>query len=137
VVLDELGVHLQTLGLGTLAETLFLDGLPQDAPGMGPPDLAAGLVETPGFPSATTHDSPGPSREHPVVQLLVRGAPYDYETPRQWAQDIWLALGSIRNTTLSGVFYLMVHPLQSVFKLRNDDYARRIVTAQFRIDKST
>jgi hypothetical protein len=137
VVLDELGVHLQTLGLGVLAETLFLDGFPQDAPGTATPDLVAALVETPGFPSESIHNTPAPSREHPVVQLLVRGAPYDYSTPRQWAQDIWMALGSIRNTTLSGVFYLSVHPMQSVSKLRNDDYARRIVTAQFRIDKST
>lgn len=137
MVLDELGIHLQTLGLGILAETLFLDGLPQDAPGMATPDLVAALVETPGFPSESIHNTPEPSREHPVVQLLVRGAPYDYATPRQWAQQIWMALGSIRNTALSGVFYLTVHPLQSVFKLRNDDYARRIVTAQFRIDKST
>jgi Bacteriophage minor capsid protein len=137
VVLDELGVHLQTLGLGILSETLFLDGFPQDAPGASTPDLVAALVETPGFPPDSIHNSPEPTREHPVVQLLVRGAPYDYVTPRQWAQQIWLALGSIRNTTLSGVFYLTVRPLQSVAKLRNDDYARRIVTAQFRIDKST
>jgi Bacteriophage minor capsid protein len=137
VVLDELGVHLQTLGLGILAETLFLDGLPQDAPGVSTPDLVAALVETPGFPPDYIHNTLEPSREHPVVQLLVRGAPWDYVTPRQWAQDIWIALGSIRNTLLSGVFYLTVRPLQSVSKLRNDDYARRIVTAQFRIDKST
>jgi Bacteriophage minor capsid protein len=137
VVLDELGVHLQTLGLGVLSETLFLDGFPQDAPGASTPDLIAALVETPGFPPDSIHNTPAPSREHPVVQLLVRGAPYDYVTPRQWAQQIWMALGSIRNMTLSGVFYLTVRPLQSVSKLRNDDYARRIVTAQFRIDKST
>jgi minor capsid protein len=137
VVLEELGVHLQTLGLGVLSETLFLDGFPQDAPGASTPDLIAALVETPGFPSDSVHGDTAPSREHPVVQLLVRGAPYDYATPRQWAQQIWLALGAIHNTPLSGVLYLSVHPMQSVFKLRNDDYARRIVTAQFRIDKST
>jgi Bacteriophage minor capsid protein len=137
VVLDELGTHLQSLGLGVLADTLFLDGFPEDAPGTSTPDLIAALVETPGFPPEAAHDSLEPSREHPVVQLLVRGAPYDYVTPRQWAQQIWMALGSIHNRTLSGVFYLSVRPLQSVAKLRNDDYGRRIVTAQFRIDKST
>jgi len=107
-----------------------------DAPGTTTADLIASLTETPGFPPEEVHDVVGPSREKPVVQLIVRGAPYDYATPRLWAQQIWVALGTIRNTSLSGVFYLWVKPLQSIAKLHDDDYARRLWTAQFRIDKN-
>ena len=82
------------------------------------------------------HDVVPPSRESNVVQILVRGAPYDYATARAWAQQIWVALGSIRNQALSGTYYLGVQPLQSPFKLRDDDYSRPILTGQFRIDKA-
>ena len=85
---------------------------------------------------STVHNDVVPSRERPVVQILTRGAPYDYATARTWAQDIWVALGSIRNQTLSGTFYLGVQPIQSVFKLRDDDYARPIMTCQFRCEKA-
>jgi hypothetical protein len=127
---------LQTAGLGTLGTTLFLGGLPVDAPNITTVDAITALVETPGFPAEYVHDVALPSREQPVVQILTRGAPYDYATARTWAQDIWVALGSIRNQALSGTFYLGVQPIQSVFKLRDDDFARPIMAAQFRCDKA-
>lgn len=136
MILDELGAYLQAEGLGTLGTTLFLGGLPVDAPGASTPDAIAALVETPGFPAVYVHDEVPPSRESNVVQILVRGAPYDYATARTWAQQIWMALGSIRNQALSGTFYLTVQPLNPVFKLRDDDYSRPILTAQVRIDKA-
>jgi len=135
-LLDELGAFLQAQSLGTLGSNLFLGGLPVDAPNATTPDACTALVETPGFPAIYVHDVVPPSREAPVVQILVRGAPYDYATARQWAQDIFLALGSIRNQTLSGTFYLGVQPIQSVFHLRQDDYNRPLMTCQFRVDKA-
>ena len=71
-----------------------------------------------------------------MIQILVRGAPYDYATARGWAQDIYLSLGHIRNQALSGTYYFWVMPIQSVFKLRDDDYARPIMTCQFRCGKA-
>lgn len=136
MLLEELGQYLEAEGLGVLGTTLFLGGLPVDAPNIQTQDAIAALVETPGFPAEYVHDVVPPSREMPVVQLLVRGAPYDYAGPRAWGQQIWGALGSIRNQALSGTFYLGVRPIQPVFKLRDDDFARPIMTAQFRIDKA-
>ena len=136
MTLEDLGNYLQAEGLGTLGTTLFLGGLPVDAPNVSTQDAITALVETPGFPPEYVHDVGHPSRERPVVQILTRGAPYDYAAARTWAQGIWVALGRIRNQTLSGTFYLGVQPVQSVFKLRDDDYARPIMTCQFRCDKS-
>ena len=110
MVLEELGTYLQAEGLGILGTTLFLGGLPVDAPNITTVDAITALVETPGFPADYVHDVVAPSREAPVVQILTRGAPYDYATARAWAQDIWVALGSIRNQTLSGTWYLGVMP---------------------------
>lgn len=135
-LLDDLGLYLQTEGLGTLGTNLFLGGLPVDAPNVTQVDEVAALVETPGFPAQYVHTPAGVSWEQPVVQPLVRGAPYDYATARDWAQDIFLALGRISNQTLSGTYYFWVVPLQSVWKLRDDDFHRPIMSCQVRIGKS-
>lgn len=127
---------MQTEGLGTLGTTLFLGGLPVDAPNITTQDAITALVETPGFPAEYVHDDPGISWERPVVQILTRGAPYDYAAARSWAHDIWVALGSIRNTVLSGTYYFWVAPLQSVFELRTDDYSRPIMSFQVRVGKA-
>jgi Bacteriophage minor capsid protein len=131
-----LGAYLQDQGLGTLGTTLFLGGLPLDVVNIPTQDAITALVETPGFPAEYVHDVPGISWERPMLQTLTRGAPYDYVGARQWAQDIFLALGEIQNQVLSGTYYFWVLPWQSVFKLRDDDYARPIMTAQFRIGKA-
>ena len=135
-LLDELGLYLQTAGLGTLGTTLFLGGFPVDAPGTSSPDAIAALVETPGFPPEYVHDVVGISWERPMVQALTRGAPYDYVGAREWAQDILLSLGQIRNQYLSGTYYFWVMPQQNVSKLRDDDSSRPIMAVQFRIGKA-
>lgn len=136
MVLEDLGAYLQAEGLGVLGTTLFLGGLPVDAPNVAPLDAITALVETPGFPAEYVHEVVLPSRERPVVQLLTRGAPYDYATARSWAQELWRALGSIRNQALSGTFYLGVQPLDSPFFLRSDDYARPLISFRVRCEKS-
>jgi hypothetical protein len=110
--------------------------LPVDAPNIATVDAITALVETPGFPATYVHDVVSPSREGNVVQVLTRGAPYDYAAARTWAQDIWVALGSIRNQALSGTFYLGVMPIQSPFKLRDDDAGRPLMSFQVRCDKA-
>jgi hypothetical protein len=136
MLLDELGNYLQGQGLGVLGTDLFLGTLPIDAPGAGAQDAVTALVETPGFPAQFVHSTLGPDWEQPVLQILVRGAPYDYAGARSHAQDVFLALGKISNQALSGTPYLWCQPIQSVFKLRDDDYSRPIMTCQFRIGKS-
>ena len=136
MILEDLGLYLQTEGLGTLGTTLFLGGLPVDAPNIATVDAITALVETPGFPAEYVHGVVGVGSEQPVVQTLTRGAPYDYAGAREWAQDIYLALGRIRNQTLSGTYYFWIMPLQSIFKLRDDDYSRPIMTVQFRCRKA-
>lgn len=136
MLLEDLGVYLQAAGLGTLGTTLFLGGLPVDAPNVATQDAITALVETPGFPSEYVHDVVGISWERPMVQTLTRGAPYDYVGAREWAQEIYLSLGQIRNQTLSGTYYFWVMAHHNVWKLREDDYARPIMTAQFRVGKA-
>ena len=66
MVLEDLGQYLQAEGLGTLGTTLFLGGLPVDAPNITTSDAITALVETPGFPAEYVHDVVGVSWEQPV-----------------------------------------------------------------------
>jgi Bacteriophage minor capsid protein len=134
--LEDLGTYLQGEGLGTLGTDLFLGTLPLDAPNVVQQDAVTALIETSGFPAQYVHTPPGPSVEQPVVQLLRRGAPYDYAGARLQAQNQFLALGRISNQTLSGTYYFWCLPLQSVFYLRQDDFARPLMTCQFRCGKA-
>jgi hypothetical protein len=136
MMLEDLGQYLQSEGLGTLGTDLFLGGIPLDAPNVVQVDEIAALVETPGFPAQYVHDILEPSVEYPVIQLLVRGKPYDYATPRLRAQEILLALGKIHNQTLSGTFYFWCIPLHSPWKLSDDDFSRPLMSCQFRCAKS-
>jgi Bacteriophage minor capsid protein len=134
--LDDLGLYLQTQGLGTLGTDLFLGGLPVDVPSAVQQDDVTALVETPGFPAQYVHDVAGISWEQPVVQILVRGAAHDYVSARTQAQAVFVALGQIQNQALSGTYYFWVLPLQSPFKLRDDDFGRPILSVQFRCAKA-
>ena len=127
---------MQTEGLGILGTTLFLGGLPVDAPNITTVDAITALVETPGFPAEYVHDVVMPFRETPVVQILTRGAPMTMPAHGHGRRTSGWHSGSIRNQVLSGTFYLGVVPIQSPFKIRDDDYARPIMTAQFKIDKA-
>jgi hypothetical protein len=135
-LLEDLGTYLQAAGLGTLGIDLFLGGLPLDAPNIASQDAVTALMETPGFPPQYVHSTLGADWEQPVVQIMVRGEPRDYAATREQAQEVFVALGKIRNQTLSGTYYFWCLPLQSPWKLADDDFARPIFTAQFRCGKS-
>ena len=132
-LLDDLGLYLQDEGLGILGTDLFLGGIPLDAPDVVHQDNLTALAENTGFAPTSVHSIRGPAVRQPAIDLLVRGAPYDYTTPRVQAQRVSLALSAICNQQLSGAFYLWVRPLQSVYKRSQDDFARLILTCQFRL----
>jgi|GEM_PF-956819 len=137
MLLDEVGAYLQAEGLGTLGTDLFLGMLPVDAPNGSPPGEVTALYETPGFPAQYVHSTVGADWEQPVLQIVVRGEPYDYAPARLQAERIWVALSQIRNQVLSGTFYLWCQPLQSVSPVIGpDDYGRPRMSAQFRIGKA-
>lgn len=124
MILDDLGTLLQTAGLGTLGQTIFLGSMPLDAPGTTTPDAIMALLETPGPGPLLVHDDVLPSIEQPIVQVRVRDAPYAYQAARLRAQQAWQVLSAVHNEALSGTEYLSILPLQSPFPLDTDDFAR-------------
>ena len=136
MVLDSLASALQAAGVGVLASTLFKDGLPTDPPLSDPQALVTGLVEVPGMAPVHVHDQQQASYEQPMVQVLVRGAPYGSEAARLKAQDAFDALDGLANVDLSGVRYLWVQAMESPFKLRTDEQHRPIFLFRVRVAKA-
>ncbi len=136
MLLEDVGTYLQTAGLGTLGTDLFLGSLPLDAPNVSTQDAVIALFELPGFAPDYVHSPAGVSVEHPGLQILVRGAPYDYAGARTQAQEVFIALGKISNQVLSGTYYFWCMPMHSPWHLRQDDYSRPIFSMEFRCGKA-
>jgi hypothetical protein len=125
MVLDDLGVFLQTAGLGTLGTSLFKGGWPLDAAGGSVQDALLTLIEVPGLPPMYVHDDIAPSLDQPVVQVVTRGAPYGYAAARTRAGQAWVALGSVRNQTLGTTHYLWIRPLHAPHHALGPDEQQR------------
>jgi Bacteriophage minor capsid protein len=130
MVLDDLGAYLEAHGVGVLGTTLFKGGIPVDAPEVVMQDTLVALVETPGLPPVHTLDFA--RYEQPVVQVIARGAPYQYAACRLQAQAAFDALDGLANVTLGTGVYLWVIALQSPWWLRTDDFARPHIVFQVR-----
>lgn len=136
MVLDELADYLEDQGIGTVDVDIFKGGLPLDTPLAMQPDAVVALVETPGLPPEYVHSITGIAMEQPVIQVIVRGPPWDYPTARSKAESAFVALGAITNQALSSVLYLWVLPLQSPWWLRTDDLDRPHIVFQVRCAKA-
>ena len=73
--------------------------------------------------------------EHPSIQLMVRGVPDDYETPRLVIERAYHEMAKIQGMTLSGVNYLFVRPKQAPFLMARDDSKRIRFAVNFSVDK--
>jgi len=58
------------------------------------------------------------------VQVVVRGAPNDYATPRATIQTIYENVAEIETEDLSGTRYYLSEPMQNPFALDVDEQDR-------------
>jgi hypothetical protein len=128
MVLPDLGAYLVTQSIGTLGTNLFLGHLPPT------PDSAVAILEYGGL--APEHDLGHSTQRHefPRVQVLVRDTVY--ATARLKAQDIMADMAAIGNTTLSGVWYMGVDPIQQPFLLERDDNGRWVMACNYQVHKA-
>jgi Bacteriophage minor capsid protein len=135
-VLDDLGLFLQTAGVGTLGTTLFKGRIPMDAPHVLVEDAVLALIEVPGLPANRVHDGPAANIEQPMIQVLSRGHPHDYVEARTRAEAAYVALDGLTNVTLSGTFYLWIYAQQPPFVLRQaDEMGRPLIVFSVRCGK--
>ena len=73
--------------------------------------------------------------EHPSFQVVVRGAPTDYDGPRGVIELVVADLVKVWTTTLSGVTYNWIQPIQAPFWLMQDSRNRHHFVVNFRVEK--
>lgn len=131
MVLPELTTYLATQGIGTAGTNLFYGILPDT------PDALVTLFEYGGFPNEPDLGTGGTTTrfEYPRIQMLCRGVKDDYDGPRLKAQQVVAALTAVVNTTLSGIYYISVIPLQAPFFLRRDENFRVEFACNFQVSK--
>lgn len=136
-VLNDLGIYLQSVGVGILAQTIFKGLLPMDAPHILAQDSALALIEVPGLPADRTHDGPTGNIEQPMIQVRSRGLPHDYMDAWARADAAYLALDGLTNVLLNGTFYLWIFAQQPIHILvQADDMGRPHVGFTIRCGKS-
>lgn len=130
-LLTELAAYTAAQVSGLTAGTnLFRGFMPQS------PDVCVAIYEYPGGPPVLGLGAAnGISLENPSAQWVVRGEPEDYDTPRATAELIWLAVSQIQCSILSGTQYYLPQPLQSPFKLKQDDNKRVYIAFNASIEK--
>lgn len=124
---EELTAYIVANSYGTVANT-FIGILPDT------PDAAIAVLEYPGMTADYVQSIGGPAVEKPRAQVLVRGAKYDYLTPRTLAKNLAILL-DFANATLSGTRYLRCKPLQPPYELRRDDQSRVYFAFNLEVEK--
>lgn len=128
-VLDAIARRLQDSGVGTEGTTIFAGGdvfIPQDGT-----SAIITLTETGGRPPDRVHNSM--PILHPSVQIVARAD--QYPNAAAMIDAAYNALGGqnkIVNTTLSGIFFLDIHPTSEPLQLPVDAQGR--VRLAFNID---
>lgn len=129
MLLPELVSWLVTDGIGVSGTTLFYGIMPDT------PDLCVTLFEYPGLPNEVTLGSTEVNLEIPNVQVVVRGAKQDYDTPRLLIHNVVKSFTKIGETTLLGVRYHAVLARQAPFQVSPDQNFRHIFKCNFRVWK--
>jgi minor capsid protein len=127
MILDELATYIDTNTALTLGTNLFESRLPES------PATAVALAEYGGIAPLQTL---GPTfvEENPRVQVVSRAA--DYATARTNAKTIWNLFKAFPSgTSLSGVVYKDIIPLQSPFLMMRDALDRPIVAFNLEVAK--
>lgn len=124
-VLDALGAHLQTAGIGTLGTDLFLAQL-QDGP-----DVAVALYEATAAGPLHTFGAAVSAGEQPRIRVVCRAGRNDYPTARAKAETVRASLGAIRAQTISGVTFACVMDTSGVYPMGYDKEERPLIAVDF------
>ena len=110
--LDELAAYLATQLSLTLSTDLFTNKMPETLDATG---AVLAIYETGGAPSEFGFGVAGVQYEHPAIQVVARGVPDDFDTPRTLAENAYQALAEVQATTLvssaSSALYHLIRPL--------------------------
>ena len=133
-LLDEVGTHLQTAGIGTLGTDLFL-GFSPDAP-----DAVTVLYEAGGqAPIRAMGQAAGlPVAQRPRLQVVCRDNALDYADARSKAKSVYAILDGLcsrGDVTLSGVVYKWFAAVAEPTLMGRDDAGRVLIVVSYDVIK--
>lgn len=116
MLLDDISTILKAGGTTGDGTEISLGFMPEK------PDNCIAIYETGGMgPIRAMRTSPGqPVAEQPRIQVVVRGAAYDYATPRTKINALYKLLEGYGDTTVNGCRYLWIGAVQSPFPMQRD-----------------
>jgi hypothetical protein len=132
MLLDEVAIYLQGAGMGTVGVSLYKGAVPLDGPGLPVQDAIIVLIPVPGLPPVHIHNQVACAYEQPVLQILTRGAPYDFEETALRAHAVFATLDGLSNLTIGQGQYLWISAMQSPFSLPYDSSNRPIIVFNVR-----
>ena len=127
MLLDEMAARVTAEGLVSSGYALRRGVMPAS------PDQVIVLGETGGAGPEIAFD--GGVVEQPGLQIRVRGAADDYESPRNAIEVLHQAIVGWGAFTSAGVRYLGLTALQSPFPLRRDENNRQEFSANYLVQK--
>jgi len=133
MVLDDLGVFVETAALATVGTNLFLGHMPET------PSVCCAFLEY-GGDAPMRNQSEGAARsgalsgEKPRIQLLCRNT--SYPTGHALIRSMATALDGVVNQTINGVFYIRIAAMQPPFLIEMDDNKRYVFAVNFSIVKA-
>jgi hypothetical protein len=131
---NEIAAKVASLGLGTVASTIFIGGLDET------PDACCAVYTNPGGACEGGFGTTAVQRELVSVALWFRGAPDDYAGPQAQAELAKAGFAAVQATTLSAgaggtnAFYetVLAYP---PYRLKVDDHGRNIFVTRLQITK--
>lgn len=126
MLLDEIATYIASAGFGVVGTNLFKGQMPAT------PVNCITLYEVAHRPTATTLDLPI-AHEFPELRVVVRHT--SQVAARARCEMIMRALANIKNTFLSGTFYLTVTPLSTPFNVQSDENKNFHIACRFEVMK--
>lgn len=128
--LIEFEAWLLAAALGLTSTNLTRTAMPDE------PDEVTTIYEYPGVADDPGFGAAGIQFEHPRLQVVCRGKPDDYDTPRLQLERIRQGATTIQAKTLSGTNWQMVTSLGGPIPLGKDNKGRVRLACNFQVDKS-
>lgn len=124
-LLLELTTYLATQGVGTVGTNLFAGFMPDT------PHACGTLYEYGGAPPDLGFSYPGIQHENSAVQMVFRGNPTDYSSPRAKSETVYRLFTSMKPGLLTGTKYLQIRANQSPFLMQRDGLQRVYIVCNY------
>lgn len=118
--------HAQSVYFANGVGTIIVASMPES------PDNIVAVYEHSGQSPDFTMGAGGIVFDYPMIQIISRGAPDIYQTPRAIADEIRNLLAAVTEVVVSGVNFMRIEPVGNLNHLGQDAKRRNLISANFK-----